>query len=316
MDIFTESTLADSLIYNTFNRDKSITMKIGDALRQGTELDDSYIEEQLMMIKKTSISPLMPKVLQAYNDRDISLLYCHTVKIPSFFPFVVIRQGESLKCKILINNFSGLTPDKDALTINMKDLYVLMEAAYIALSYQQYPVKLERDMYLLRLTTNIYTLMIMRILSKEYSLSLDKSLYDKTTNVVARFYIDNVWGCKTRDISKNYAATVCLNPNRTDLDIINELYDAAEVKDIGKLMEFIRTMDDRFSTINIRYFTECYINMFRPGAVLGMDCLPYFFYTLIVSHLGSFLVNSNVVGDIMKNTKGMNLFYSELAKIF
>ena len=54
-------------------------------------------------------------------------------------------------------------------------------------------------------------------------------MYDKVTFAVARFYIDCVWGSKSKEISKNYAASVCLNPNQTDLEIMNELYEGAEI---------------------------------------------------------------------------------------
>ena len=74
-EIFMESSMSDSFIYGLFNASGEIQKKILTALKEGIVLDKSFIEEQLIQIDRARISPLVPKVLEAFNDGIIRLVY-------------------------------------------------------------------------------------------------------------------------------------------------------------------------------------------------------------------------------------------------
>lgn len=321
MNVFNESTLSDSYIYGLFNNDLTMTKRIAEAVKNGLVIDSSYIQEQILQIKRTRLSPLVDNVLKAYEDGNILLIYSKIIKIPRFIPFVVLKMGNTNKVVIFVNNHgiitdSGVVDGGKSLTVPMKDLYVLMEGAYLALSYYSYPVKFQRSIGLMKLTNNIYTTMILNILNKEYGLSMNQELFNTVSFCISRFYLERVWGLDNRDLIFNYALQTCTNfVNKSALTITNDEYTQANIDSIDKLIIFIKNVSPRLNALNTRYFTECYINLYKDIALLSMDTLPYFIFTLSATYCGSFMVNQPKLSDIIKNTKGSNIFYNELSKL-
>ena len=80
-------------------------------------------------------------------------------------------------------------------------------------------------------------------------------------------------------------------------------------------MKFIATFSPRLGALNFRYFVQCFINTYKATSMFGMECLPYFLFTIQSSMIGSFIVNQPIISDITKTIKGMNNFYPELVKI-
>ena len=67
--------------------------------------------------------------------------------------------------------------------------------------------------------------------------------------------------------------------------------------------------------LNLRYFTDYYIRTYKGSAIFGMECLPYFLFTISSALLGSFIVNQPIITDITKRIKNINIFYPELVKV-
>jgi len=320
MKLITESTLSDSFIYGMFNVNKQMTVKIAKAYQSGQILDASYIEEQLLQIKRTHISPLVDSVLSAFERGRIELVYNKLVKIPQPLPFIILKTREKNKAIVFVNNY-GTISDKGAvngghlLSIPMKDLYVLLEGAYIALSYYDYANRIERSIGLMKFTNSVYTTMMSRILNKEFALSMDPDLFNQISFSISRFYLEKVWGVDNHDIIFNYACQVNLNMIKDSMIIIDDSYTQAGIENVSDLISFIRGISPRLDKLTMRYFTECYINIYRAPALLSMDTLPYFLFTLSATYIGSFIVNQSVISDIVKNTKGANIYYNELSKL-
>ena len=198
----------------------------------------------------------------------------------------------------------------------MKDLYVLMEGAFLALTYYEYPVKFQRSIGLMKLTNSIYTSMVIRILNREYSLSLDQDLFNKVSFCVSRFYLERIWGCDNRDMVFNYALQTCSTTLvRANMTILDNEYTQANIHSLDQLIQFIKKISPRLDSMNIRYFIECYLNQYKDIALLSVDTLPYFIFTIAATYCGSFMVKQEVINDIIKNTKSSNIFYSELSKL-
>lgn len=320
MAYISESTLNDSYIYSMFNVNKTVTARINDAYKHGDILDSSYIEEQILQLKRTRISPLIDGVLSAFENGDIILIYSNSVKIPQAVPFVVIKSNNKNKAIIFINNYGTIVDNGNVsggkfLNIPMKDLYVLMEGAYLALNYYENMTTIKRSVGLMKLSSNIYTSMMMRILNKEFALSLDQDLYNNISYVISRFYLEKIWECENNDLIFNYACSNILNINKVSMKLTDDQYISAKINSISDLINFISKLSPRLEKLTMRYFTECYINTYRTPAILGMDVFPYFLFTLSASYMGSFLVNQPIINDIIKNIKNSNIFYNELTKI-
>ena len=321
MNVFSESTLSDSYIYGLFNNDLTMTKRIGEAVKTGLTIDSSYIQEQILQIKRTRLSPLVDNVLKAYEDGDIILIFSKLIKITQAIPFVVLKMNGRNKVVIFVNNYGTISDSSTVnggkmLNIPMKDLYVLMEGAYLAYAYYEYPVKFQRSIGLMKLTNNIYTSMVLRILNKEYALSMNQELFNKVSFCVSRFYLEKIWGSDNHDLVFTYASQTCTNSvNKSMLVILDDEFTNANVQSIDQLMAFIKSISPRLDTLNIRYFTEYFINMYRAPALLSMDTLPYFIFTIAATYCGSFIVNQPIINDIIKNTKNSNIFYNELSKL-
>ena len=318
--VFTEASLVDSVLYKSFNNNAELTGTILSAIKDSIMLDSSYIEEQLMQIRRTKISPLSDNVLKAYEDGDIVLLYSKIKKVPQALPFFATKMQGKIKVFIFVNNYgtiskSAMNSEEKYLNITMKDLYVLMEGAYTALKYALNPMQIKRTLGLMKVSCSIYTGMIIRILNKEYAVSMDQDLYDKVVFCIGKFFLQNVWMSDNKDVVFSYARNNIRNAiNVAEFMQISEEMDAKNITNITQLLEYIKTMSPRLAGLNFRYFVQCYINMFKAGAMFSLECLPYFLYAIEASMIGSFLVNQPIISDITKNIKGMNTFYPELVR--
>lgn len=320
MNYISESALSDSYIYSMFNTNKNVTIRITEAYKTGKKLDSSYIEEQILQMKRTRLSPLLDKVLRAFENGDIILLYSDTVVVSQAIPFVIIKTGNVNKALIFVNKFGNISDNGEVyggkiLNITMKDLYVLMESAYIALNYYNHFITINRSTALMKLTCNIYTSMMLRILNKEFALSLDQEMYNNISFIISRFYLEKVWECTNKELIFNYACQNILTPNKLNLKLVDDQYSSANINDISELITFISNFSPKLSKLTTRYFVECYVNNYKIPATLGMDTFPYFLFILICAYNGSFLVNQPIINDIIKNIKNSNIFYNELNKI-
>ena len=314
------SSLNDSIIFKTFSEHGEIMTIITKCIKNGMILDSSYIEEQILQMKRTRISPFVDKVLQTYENGQIILIYSKNVKVPQAVPFVVLKQGAAIRAFIFVNNYGTISDENKAgknafLNMPMKDLYVLMEGAYTALTYFQFPAQITKSLGLMRLCNTIYTEMFLRILNKQYALSLQPELYNQISFAVSKYFMEVVWEQKNKQIATSYAMANLLSVNKADMMLTAELYDQANITDINKLLEYIITLSPRMKNLSFRYFTEYWINTYKPGAIFALETLPYFLYVVEATMIGSFLVNQPAISQITKNIKGMNNFYQEMGKV-
>lgn len=317
--IVMEAALTDSISYQFCNPNGELTSLIMTAVKDSIVIDRSYIEEQILQIQRTRISPLADSVLKAYENGDITLLYSKVVKVPQALPFFVTKIKGKIKAFIFVNNYGTISKGDGAnkfLNVPMKDLYVLMEGAYTAFHYAVYPNQVTKSMALMKVSCSIYTTMILRILNKDYAISMDQDVYSKITFCISKFFLERVWMYTNKDVIFTYAKNNIKNAvNSAEFIVISKLYEEANILTISDLLNFITQFSPRLKGLSFRYFLQCYIDRYKNGAMFGLECLPYFLYTIEASMIGSFLVNQPMISDITKNTKGMNTFYPELVKV-
>lgn len=308
-----EGTMEDSFVYRSFNQANALVEKIVKYIKTSTVLDKSYIDEQYNQMKKLPISPLAQRVVDAYDNGYIELLYSKEVVIGVTLPFIVRRSGDKVITTIFISSFGKF--DKDGqFSIPVKQLYALMESAYVALKIQTDPTKIQRNVSLMRMCEDVYTAMYMRILNKNYSLMTNKPLHDKAAYIVNRFFLERIWEYPNMGLIDSYASADLQYIDNLDLDLTKEAYNSADIKDMNDMLNFIKEISPRMKDLNVRFFIEQFVNAFHGGSILAMDYLPYLFFVIINVILGSFLVNQAALNDLIKNIKGINKFYQELSK--
>lgn len=320
MNVFQESSLSDSIIFRSFNSQAEFSTIINKAITYGRIVEKELIEEQLIQIRRTRLSPLVDDVLISLDRGDIVLVYAKNQKIPQALPFAIAKVNNDIKAFIFVNNYGTIVSNSkvnggEYLNIAMKDLYVLLEGAYTALSYFKNPIYITRSLGLMKCCVGVYTSMFLRILNKEYALSLDQEVYNRVSFVIGKYFLDKVWESKNDDINTSYAMSTILTPNRMDLGMVNDSYKASNIKNIEELIAFLKTLSPRLAPLNFRYFTQCYITIYKASAIFSMECLPYFLFVMEATLIGSFLVNQPIISDIIKSNKNMGKFYGEIVKV-
>lgn len=315
MHLYTEASLSDSYIYQELNKSSHASTTIINAIKTGAVVDRSFIEEQILQCKRSRLSPLVDMVLSAYENGRIVLMYNKQVRVSTSLPFVVITMKGKTAAYIFISDFSPLSKDGMALTIEMKKLYVLLETAYVGLIFYTKPELFRRSTTLMKLCATIYSGMAMRIFNKEFALSLDKELYDKVNYSMARFELENISGITNTSLVHPFAVSTCLNPSTMTMNLVEKDYTNASITNASELISFIATLSPKMTKLNFRYYFERWISTYGTGSTLSVDAWPYLYYAIINTLLGAFLVNVPTMSEIVKNTKGINLFYSEITKI-
>lgn len=315
-DLFiTESSLEDSFIYKSFNASNSLVERLVKYIKNSTKLDKSFFEEQYLQMRKLNISPLSRNVVDAFDNGDVEILYARDEKVTQSLPFIVRKNTEGrIVASIFISMYA--TIDKsDNLVIPVKKLYALMESAYIALEMQKQPMKVQRNVGLMKLMMVIYSSLIMRVINKEYQLALDRPLYDKATYVISRFFLERVWGYPNPDMVESYARSELKFVEDADLSMVSVGYKALDIKSFDDMIKYLKTLSPRMEELNTRYFIERYVNTYHAASILSLDYLPYVFFVVVNVLIGSFLIAQPALSDVIKNTKGINKFYAELSKI-
>ena len=317
MALFTEATLSDSFIYAAFNNNKVMSIRIAEVIKSGVSISPEQLEEQLLHLKRTRISPLMDIVIDAFNKGDIVLMHSDIINIPSSIPFVVMKDGGRFKAFVFTKRYGSLNKDGSAYSIQAKTMYVLMEAAYLAMVYYQHPERFKRSSGLVKVISNIYTLMIMRILNKDYALTIEPDLHSQIAYIVSRFFLDRVVELDNNIVSNSYSSINAKPSSAMVLNGISAEYDQRNIKNFEELIEYIASFNKRVSGLNKKMFIQTFMNTYGAVSVLGLDCLPYFMLTITSTLMGSFLVNETIMSDIIKNTRGLNanIIYPELTKI-
>lgn len=313
--------MEDSYIFSVFNENKELTRKMLTYIKNASSVDEEFVEEQLIQIKKSRISPLAEEVVGAYARGEIELLYSKSVKVPVSTPFIVRKDPSfkgnvfGVKSSIFIANFATINKETTALDIPMKNLYILLESAYLALYIHTHPNTIERNIGLMRVVSSVYMEMFMRILNREFALSLDAELHQKVAFTIGKFFVEKVWGVSNSDIGFNVVASNIKNANKMILTQVNDLYNDAEIKDISDALLFIKSLSPRLDSLSVKYIIQRYMITYHGGAVMAIDYLPYMFFVMINTLLGGFLVSQTTLADIIKNERDIKSFYSELTKI-
>ena len=326
MELLTEATLSDSVLYNAFNNDAKITKTIMQAIHEGIVIDKSYIEEQLYQIKRSNISPLTTRTLESFENGDITILYNKNIKIPMALPFIVTKINGKIKAFIFISNFGKISKSNRDSSVNyldvpMKNLYVLLEGAYVTLKYHKEPNSFKRSLGLMRVVGNIYSQMVMTILNKEYALSMEPTTDAEVNFAISYFFMKYIWNSENDSVNLSYALNTLTTSDKTYMRSTNKFEEIAdemsrlEVNTISKLIEFISKRSNRLSSLNFRYFTQAFINTYKAPATFGMECLPYLLFIIEAAMSGSFMVNTPMISNITSGIVGLNKFYPELTRV-
>lgn len=322
IELMFETALTDTIMYRTYNGNGELSSILINGIKNSIIITEDYIKEQILQLSRTRISPMCEKVLTAYRDGKLVLLYSKGDVVPEMMPFFATKTHDGIKVYIFVNRYgtiskNTLNSEEKYLNISMKDLYALLQGAYISYICSTNPVKITKSLSLMKTSSYIFTYMFLRILNKEYSISMDQTLYNRVIYSISKYYLKVVWGCDNSDIINAYAKAniknMMIDPN--DIELVSKLFDDANITDLKSLIDFLKTLSPRMNSINLRYIIQCYIVSYKAPALFGIEALQYFLFTIQSTLVGSYIVNAGLILDVIKSAPGMNVFYSELTKL-
>lgn len=316
------SSMESSYVYKVMNSNNHdvITM-FTKLLGTAIFLKQDNIPEQYIQLKRMASSPLNKIVMEAYDNGLIELAYSKEIPASVVFPFIIRRNGSRIVATVFVSTFGNLNQTGDNLSIPIKNLYALMESAYVALKLSTDGLKLSRNSNLMKFVASVYTEMIVRAINKDYSISLMRDIYARAVFTVAYFFLVNIWGID-KEMAVSYAYNITqekvgqsYNIGLAGIDNLVAEYNSKSIKEFPQLIEFLSTQSPRLAKLSTRFFMERFMNTYNPSTVLALDYLPMMFYVISATLTGSFLVNQTALGDMIKNTKGCNSYYVELSRL-
>lgn len=318
-----ESSMADSFIYEMFNTSGEVQSKIQKGLLVGKPVTEEYFGEQLMQMERLRFSPIYQKVIYAFRQGAVRILDTPEVKMTKSLPFIVHRNtktihtsgdGPAIIATIFLSSFGKVDHVAKTSDIPAKSLYVLLEAAYIGRELQVNARAMRRSTMLMRICNEVYTSMAMRLLNRDYALSLDTKMHDQVAYLISRFFLDNVWECENDDVAEKYAISATSAKDPGVLQDISDIYHKSEVKTVVQLFELLKDNFMRMSNASVRFYVERYINTYGGSSIMAIDYLPYIFFVISNILIGGFLVNQSTLNDLVKEIKDVKKYYSELSK--
>jgi len=316
------ASLKDSVVFSTFNKNGEILTLLASAIKSENTrtIDSSYIEDSLIQLERMRLSPLTDSVIDAYKQGNIILLYANNNKVSQAFPFFAAKMANRTVVYVFLNNYGSLAKNKNDLNstyldIPVKDLYALMEGAYIAYKLATNPKAISKSISLLKTTLQIYVEMWGRILKKEYSINTDEETYDRVRYLIARFYMDKIWELSSTQISDSYARSLIKGGNTPIFNGIADEYERANVQNVQELIDLIKEQSPRLRPLTMRFFTESWLRKYKNPALFSMECLPYLMFVISTTLSRSFIVDNILMSDIFKTVSGMNNYYPELVKL-
>lgn len=315
------SSMEDSYVYKTMNKNNDVITMFTKILGTAIYLKPENIPEQFIQLKRMASSPLNKTVMEAYSNGLIELVYSKEIVSSNVFPFIVRRNNGRIVASVFVSTFGTLNSTADNLNIPIKNLYALMESAYIALKLSTEGVKLARNSSLMKVVASIYSEMIVRAINKDYTIALMRDVYSRVIFAITYFFLVNIWGIN-KDMAVSYSYNITqeklgqsYNIGISGIDVMIEDYDRREITTFPDLISFLSEQSPRLSKLSTRYFLERFMNTYNSSTVLCLDYLPMMFYVISATLTGSFLVNQTALGDMIKNTKGINSYYSELSRL-
>lgn len=321
---FFESSMADSFIYGMFNTSGEVQTKIQKGLLIGKPVPEEFFGEQIMQIERLRFSPIYQKVLYAFREGAIRILDTPDIKMTKSLPFIVHKNTRTLTGKaggpdviatIFISSFGKVDFIAKTSDIAAKSLYVLLEAAYIGRELQVNARAMRRNTMLMKICNDAYTSMAMRILNRDYALSLDVATHDQVAYMMSRFFLEKVWECENEEVVERYALMVTTSKDPEVVASASEAYTAANISSIVDLFELMKTTFVRMSAATVRFYVERHINTYGGSAIMAIDYLPYVFFVISNILIGGFLVNQSSLNDIIREIKDVRKYYGELVKL-
>lgn len=300
--------LSDTFTYSIFNKGDAINKTIMSIMKDGHTITKNDIAQAILTIEKNFKYPTKHKVLEMFDKGYIILKYAPVnVKLPTAMPFFLIRGGsgpDDIKAVVSVDLYGTRDKDNGTVTIDPKKLFTLMESAYFAILYHVRHNELVRKTSIIADGSSAYAHMFARVLNKKYALNVDKTKYNNVIFLASKFYLINILGRENDEVATNYALNNCVNGNAVIIREFDSMLPDTVFNSLHDLISYMGAPDGelRFPSLTTRGYIEQYIIMYDASALLSLEYLPYFIYTIQAAHNRAFINNQNIIEDIIEKS--------------
>lgn len=297
-------SLESTFIYRNLNKSNTITNNIMKLMKNGQILTSNNLDEALMIINKNFKFPFKYKVLEAFENGMIRIIYDDVATLPTCLPFFLTKTNSGDIVGVVVANIYGhMDKETGFVKIDPKKLYCAMEAAYIARLCFINSKHLANKSNIITTGSNIYSLMFSRVLNKKFALNIDKNKFHKVIMLSSKFFMINMLEMADSELTFNYAIKNCPNGNLYTLKDTNELF---PTESFENLEVFIKTLTSPKLGLNLKGLTvqnylESFISMYESSALLALESFPYFMYNVLSVINGGYINNQYIMEDIVGN---------------
>ena len=199
----------NTFCYRMLNANDTVLKTLGKILKEeNTRVSPSQIELQLAEIKRNYKFPKKYDIVEAVENGQIMLLFSKQYKMPVSLPFVLLTgNNNSIVPVIFLDIYGTRNKDNNAINIETRKLYSLLEGAYLAAKYSN-KTEIQLKNPLISNGAKMYSGLFTRPLNKAYALNTDKLKQDSVIFLAAGFYLINILGLKVenkKDTIINYS---------------------------------------------------------------------------------------------------------------
>lgn len=299
-------SLASTYSFGIFNRNDAIGSAIMKIMKEGKRLKKSDLAQAFLTIEKNFKYPTKHQVLKEVENGTIQLYYAPpNVKLPTAMPFFLTKNAHGqIIALVSVDIYGSMDKDTGYVTIDPKKLYAMMESALFAIYYYTRHTEMMRKSAVIGDGSSIYAHMFARVLNKKYALNVDKTRYNNVIFLASKFFLVNILERPDDETTVNYAIRNCVNANPMILRELNDSIPEDAMTSITKFIQFLADPNGpiRLPDLTVRGYVEQYIVMYDASALLSLEYLPYFIYTILAVNTKSFINNQNILEDIVERS--------------
>ena len=315
---YMESSLGNSEVFkgiNEQNPDRKLSDTAINLIKTAKHLEISDIEAAYISLKQISES-LTVAALKAYENGDTVLIFNDNPKLSmsQTLPFITFKRQEKFITYVFMDRFISIGRDGryNLQSTNLRDL---LTGAVIANGLKRNYGLLASNQYLAKTLMSIYTDFLCRIINKNYSIAVDKVLFDSLQYYINRFFLENIFDMVENE--NNVIAVASKHFRYIDemqADALNHNYESINPKKLSELIQLISTLSPRLKSINMSSILTSWINYYFIPSMLAIDNIEYLIFMIICLLNGNNIININA-SDIVKETKGIKDFRGEILKL-
>ena len=321
IQIYTESSLKDSRIFQTFNKsnpNKTVEQKAISLIKNSKHLTNEDIESAYIAVRQITDS-LTREAMKAFDEEKVVLVYNSDSRksMSQAVPFLTFKNKSSGKyvTYFFVDKYVSLSRD-GVLTIQPTVLRDILISGAISNGIKRNYGNLATNEYLQKILMVIYTKLFTRILNREFSIMGKKVEFDTITFWINKYFLINLFGSSLSDEAANNLASFDLkHVDELQLEEIERLYDEFDPHNIEDLLNLLKTISPRMKTLTLGVFLSDWINYYYAPSMLAIDNIEYLIFMINALLSGNASLVNISACDIVKDTKNIKSIRSELLKL-